>query len=951
MRPLYKVLIILSLGLSAIGAKAQTDTLHSHIEVMGNCNMCATRIHDIVDAFEGIYDFEWSAEDHILHIDHDSSLEIHDVHTALSEVGHQTNFMLANTDAFIKLPACCRYTTEEMQDSFQSIGKIIHTDIFVDGACGMCQDRIENIARSHKHIVNVFWDVDEKLLHLDHGAKLQINNLQRKIARGGHDTEFMRAPNWAYDQLHACCKYREEEIVLDETDSETIETDEYVLQGYILEADNAGNQSPVIGANIYWSGTTLGSTTDIEGYFTLDKTAESQALVVSYVGYENDTLVIEDQAYVEILLKDAAYMREVVITHKRRSTDVSMISAIKMQQIGEKELLKAACCNLSESFETNPTVDASMTDAVTGTRQIKMLGLAGPNIQITREGIPDVRGLSALYGLNFTPGTWIRGININTGAGSVVNGYESLVGQIDVSLHQPPVMNERFFVNLYGNEMSRMEGNIHATHSFNDRVSTAALLHGSIIPQRHDNNNDGFLDHPIAEQYVALNRWKFFGNNGLEGQFGVKVSGMSNQSGQVDFDHDLPRQSQQAWGADINLKKYEAWAKGGIVFPSMPYASIGTQFSISYFDQESYFGRRDYDGDETSFYGNIIFQSRIKDQRHPLKAGISLRSDAINEYLSDVTYERRETIPGAFFEYAYKPDERFSLVFGLRGDHHNQFGFFATPRLHMRYAPNEKTVFRLSGGRGQRTASIFAENVGMFASSRKVNVISDGNADTPYGLDAEVAWTFGGSFVKEFDIQQRPLLFQFDVYRTSFENQIVIDYDASPQLVEIYNLDGDSYSNSIQIQVDYEIMLKFDVRLAYRYNDVKTTYSHGKLQRPLTSRDRAFLNVQYQTLTGWSFDFTQNWQSKKRLPSTSSNPALYQLPEYSEDYFMSNFQITKSWNEMLDIYVGAVNAFDYQQPDPILSPDNPFSDYFDGSIIWAPVFGREFYAGLRYRIK
>ena len=951
-------ILILFNGLVIANSVAQ-DSLHTDIIVYGTCGMCQDRIEGIAQNADHVFQVFWDETDNILHVDHFEGFDRFELERGLTAIGHDTENYQAEASVYNQLPLCCQYQRpvsadiqEDLDEHMAAGADTIHTDIFVDGICGMCQDRIEAVAIKNKHVYDAHWDVEERILHVNHNSKFNSNTLQRAIARAGHDTELVKALPEAYHNLHACCKYRDQAIIDDHRPSEVLNSevieDKSLIQGIILERGDNGQEQPIIGANVYWSGTTNGTTTDVDGYFSLTRN-QGEGLVVSYIGYENDTLLIDAQRHVEIILADAALMREVVITHKKRSTDVSFLSAGKMQQIGEKELLKAACCNLSESFETNPTVDVSVTDAVTGTRQIQMLGLAGPNIQITREGIPDIRGLSAIYGLNFTPGTWIQGININTGTGSVINGFESIAGQIDVSLKQPD-KSERLYLNIYANEMSRVEGNLNFSHRFNDKVSTGILLHGSNISTRHDNNSDGFLDHPVMDQFIALNRWKFYGKNGLAGQVGVKLTTMDNRSGMVSFDHEKDQNSESLWGARMKINKYEAWAKTGKVFPSKPYASMGIQVAASYFDQESYFGSRNYDAKQTSFYSNLIYQSIITDSRHKFKTGLSFQLDNFDENIANVSFERNETVPGAFFEYSFQPNERISLVMGLRGDVHNQYDAFITPRLHFRYAPNETTVFRISGGRGQRTASIFAEHIGALASNRQISIVNASADDQPYGLDAEVSWSAGASFVKEIKVATRSLLFQFDLYHTNFSNQIVADYDASPQELRFYNLDGESYSNSLQVQLDYEILPRWDMRLAYRYNNVQTTFSGNTLQKPLTGKERAFVNTQYTTKNNWSFDFTLNWQGAKRLPSTSSNPKIYQRSDFSPSYFMSNAQISKSWNKKFDIYVGGMNIFNYRQNDPIISVENPFSDYFDASMIWAPVFGREIYAGLRYRL-
>ncbi|MCI5080296.1 MAG: TonB-dependent receptor, partial [Saprospiraceae bacterium] len=718
------------------------------------------------------------------------------------------------------------------------------------------------------------------------------------------------------------------------------------VYGRIMVEEN-GKEVPLPGVNLYWLSQQDATVTDEEGRFTLERPSGSDQLVASYIGYYSDTITIKNETNVELTLTQGATLDEVEVTYQRKSIEVSFLEPILTQNISSKELLKAACCTLAESFETNPAVDVSFTDAVTGARQIEMLGLAGPYVQIARENIPDVRGLSSIYGLTYIPGPWIESIQLAKGPGSVTNGFESITGQINVELKKPEE-SERFYLNLYGNGGSRLETNMNTRVQLNNKWSTGILLHGNWLPAQNDRNEDGFLDMPTGTEWTAVNRWKYQGDNGWNSQFGIKVTNFDKISGQLDFDKD--QQQSNIWGAQMRTRRLEGWAKTGIVFPNRPEASVGLQLSASLHDQDASFGNTRYDANQESFYANLIYREQLGNPAHQLNSGLSLQVDQYDEWLDDVNYQRNESVYGAFAEYVYQPGEHFTGMLGLRGDYHNQFGFFVTPRLHLRYAPVESTVLRLAAGQGRRTASIIAENIGMLASSRRI-ILENDNSDTPYGLQQEIAWNMGVSLRQTFQIDQRELVLTLDAYHTRFDQQIVVDYDQSPQEVRFYNLDGQSYSNTFQAQVDYALVRNFDVRMAYRFNDVRTDFSQGRLERPFVARHRAFINLAYETDDQWAFDLTVNWQGAKRIPSTASNPEIYQRPERSPDFVVTNVQVSKTWWEKFDVYVGVENLFDFQQANPIIAADDPFGDNFDSSLVWGPIFGRMAYAGIRYTIE
>jgi outer membrane receptor for ferrienterochelin and colicins len=936
------------------------------IFVDGICGMCETRIETAALGVRGVVGASWAVDTRQLTVDIDPAKFTEDrLHAAVAAAGHDTKEVQASDTAYDELHGCCKYRDTEVVAAHRpAAGSSDPTKVsfFVDGICGMCQTRIETAAMLVRGVSEAYWDVDTRQLMVTvEPANFNIDRLHRTIANVGHDTEQIIATDAAYENLHGCCKYRDAEVIADHRKPDgtfkaeggapggVAEFEPFLTQGKIVEKAGRRSTTPIIGATVQWLGSEVGTTTDTEGNFELPRIPGLHQIVVQYVGYAADTLAVEQGKFVQITLTDAVTLDEVEVKYRRRTTEVSFIEPLKVQQIGGAELLKAACCNLSESFETNPAVDASVTDAVTGTRQIKMLGLAGPYVQINRENIPDIRGLSALYGMTYTPGPWIESMQLLKGPGPVVNGFESMAGQINVELKKPQA-GERLHVNLYGNEGGRMEANVNWRSELNERWSTAIMVHGEHQNNTNDRNGDDFLDNPLRDDWIVLNRWRWMTNSGWRGQFGLKYTAVDRQSGQVGFEPDETPVNNAVWGAQWQTRRTEAWAKIGKVYEDRPYASFGFMVSALNHQQESVFGTRRYDAEQQSVYTNLIYQSIIHNTTHQWKAGASFQYDRFDELLADATYLRNEWVPGAYLEYTYLPTEAFTLVAGLRGDYHNQFGFFTTPRLFLRFMPQAGTVIRASVGQGRRTATLIAENIGALASARQW-IIDGTNADTPYGLDQEVAWNFGLNYTQSVLVGTRELLLMVDAYHTAFQQQIVIDYDANPQELSFYNLDGKSFSNNLQLQAEYELLPRFDVRLAYRFNDVQTTYRGGQDQLPLVARHRGFLNLAYETSTAWAFDFTLNRQGQQRLPFTRSNPEPLQLAESSPAYWLANAQISKTWQENFSVYLGAENLFNFRQDNPILAADQPFSEFFDSSLIWGPVFGRMVYAGLRYTLE
>ena len=724
------------------------------------------------------------------------------------------------------------------------------------------------------------------------------------------------------------------------------------IEGMIMELDSQNQQIPLLGANVFWFNTSIGTITSDDGTFTLPYKPSYKKLVISFVGFKTDTLTIDSPKMIHHLLQTSDDLGEITIAVRKKSSATSFLSSQNISTISSKELLKAACCNLSESFETNPSIDVNFTDAISGSKQIKMLGLTSPYILIATENIPSIRGASQAYGLSFIPGTWVESIHITKGAGSVVNGFESIAGQINAELVKPTTDN-RIFVNAYGSLNGRTELNTHFNTTLSERWSTGLYVHADNRSQKFDRNNDSFLDMPLSKQLNIMNRWQYSNlQKGLISFLNVRYLTDEKQSGQLDFDPETDRLSNTVWGSEIATTRFEISAKFGYVNPEIPYQSLGFQMSYSDHDQTSYFGLNQYDIRHKSVYSNLVYNSIISDSRHKIKTGLNATYDDYNERVDLDLYDRSERSIGGFFEYSFDNLEALNLTAGIRVDHHNLLGTFITPRVHARYTPWEKSALRVSFGRGKRAANIFAENQKLFATSRAINIQSTGG--NVYGLDPEVAWNYGVSFLQGFELFGRKADLTLDFYRTDFQNQVVVDYE-NPYEVIFYNLEGSSFANSFQAEFSLNILERLDFKTAYKFYDVKTQYKSGKLNKPLTSQHRVFANLSFETVKKdkggvWKFDTTFNWFGKQRFSSTVSSPEAYQLPSYSPTISTLNAQITKVFSDSFELYVGAENITNSTQKNPILSSENPFGSNFDTTFVYGPIFGSTFYTGLRYKL-
>ena len=702
-------------------------------------------------------------------------------------------------------------------------------------------------------------------------------------------------------------------------------------------------EAPLIGATLHWAGTTTGTVTDAQGRFTIpDPQTYPARLVTGFVGYTPDTTLISAPKVLLIQLKASVQLGEVTVTEQQRGSLFKLMQPVIVEEMNIHELQKAPCCNLSESFETNASVDVVITDAVSGAKRLQMLGMDGIYIQVQNENMPMATGLWSNHGLSLIPGTWVESIRIGKGPGSVINGFESMAGQINIEYFKPS-HTDRLFLNVYGSFSGRIEGNAQLTHEFSPKVGTTLFVHANGTVRQNDMNNDGFMDSPMRQQYNVLNRWKFIIGRRVEGQIGIRGVYDDHIGGQVGFDPAMALNPDRPYGIRNTNRTIEAFTKTAYLFPGERDNSMALITNWRINDLNTYFGLRTYTGQERSINANLIYQQMWRDDRHQLRAGASYVLDDYNESYQDSAFARNEHVPGAFAEYTWDVPLKAAIVAGLRVDHNTVFGTFVTPRLHAKVHFRDETVLRIVAGRGQRTPNIFTDNPSIMASSRNIRILG-----TP---QPEVAWTFGGGITHRFKVLGTPWGIDMSAHHMRFEHQLVVDIDSDVRQVRVYNLQGQSYGTNLQVELSLEPVKRLEVKLAYKWSDVRMQIGDFMRLKPMLNQHRILVNLGYATnFRKWQFDLTGHILGPARIPSTSGNPHPYHSDTESPWYFTINLQVTKRFKRF-DVYVGAENLTNYMQHHAIISADDPYGPYFDAMLVWGPMMGINPYIGLRYSLK
>jgi outer membrane receptor for ferrienterochelin and colicin len=709
---------------------------------------------------------------------------------------------------------------------------------------------------------------------------------------------------------------------------------------------------PLIGANVYWLGMNIGASTDEVGNFEISASGiNDKKLIASYVGYQTDTIEVVNQGIVEFSLEEIKILDEVVVTDKRDGVIISSLNPIKTEQITQTELKKAACCDLAGCFGTQTTVQPHTTNVITNSKELRILGLSGVYNQVLIDGFPMIQGLTYTYGISSIPGTLVNDIFVSKGANSVLQGYESISGQINVLTKQPD-KTDKLLLNIYLN--SFMEKQFNANYAFQKgKWSNLTAFHTVQPANKIDRDKDNFLDLPLLTRYLLFNKWKY----GKESDWGwsssINVRFLNEQriGGQKFFNPETDKGSSEFYGQTVNFNQPEISTKTG--FRLNDKHNFVLFASALYHDQNSYFGTVKYDAQQTSFYTNFQHEFNYS-EKHDLKTGLSFRYLKLDEdvsFTADIlertyagNYQNLEYIPGIFFENTMRFfNEKLTWIAGIRGDLHNEFDFKVAPRTLLKYDVSSKTVIRGNIGLGWRTVNLFSENINLLVSSRDILFVEE--------LDPEQAVNIGINLVQKLGNENISGYFSTDFYHTNFQNQIFPDYDTDPTKAIIQNFTGTSISNGFQAELSLTFWKRFEWKAGYNFLDVYREIDGTKQALPFNAKHRALMTFGYTPLSKkFHFDANLHWTGVQRLPDTKSNPEAYQRPDYSEPYTIVNAQFTYNFKRF-ELYGGCENIFDFRQLQPIISWEDPFGPYFDTSSVWGPTKGREFYLGARFYLK
>ncbi len=734
------------------------------------------------------------------------------------------------------------------------------------------------------------------------------------------------------------------------------------LLGIFFKPDNYGQvikglvinslEEPLAGASVLLKGTQTGVVTDETGHFTIDAPASANPLfiIVSYTGYLTDTLPVNNPAFIKVVLKQVGSINAVEVKGYQKPSYISN-NPVKTEVITSLELKKAACCDLAGCFETQGTVLPQTTNIITNSKELRILGLSGIYNQVLIDGFPQIQGLTYTYGISSTPGPLVENIFVSKGANSVLQGFESISGQINV-LTKEPDKTDKLLLNAYINSFA--EKHLNAVFTIKKKKwSNLTAFHMVQPANKFDKDEDTFLDLPLLTRYMVSNRWKKGDENkwGWSTQVGLKYLYEQRIGGQTHFNYDAHKGTNQAYGQAVEFQQPEFWYKTAYrLNEKHRFALYASGF---YQSQQSWFGITQYKAKQTNGYANLQYELSYQ-TNSVLKTGTSFRYLNLSENIAFSenslnrtyagAYNKKETIPGFFAENTLTSvDGKLTWIAGIRTDHHNQFGWQFTPRTLLKwdFAPN--MTIRGSVGTGWRTANIFSENIGMLVSSRNIIFEETLMPEKAINLGLNATWKVKRNHFEGY--------VSVDYYHTSFQNQIFPDYDRSPTIAYLANFNGKSVSNGFQAEVNGTFYNRVSAKLGYVFLDVFQEKEQEKYILPFNPRHRMQGAVSFMPLSRkWHADANFHWYGVQRLPDTQSNPEAYQRPGESDPYSIINLQYTYKLSKF-EVYAGCENIFNFRQNRPIISWQEPFGPYFDTQFAWGPTRGREAYLGVRFIIK
>ena len=742
-------------------------------------------------------------------------------------------------------------------------------------------------------------------------------------------------------------------------------------QNATLSGKVTSNNRSLEFVNVVIKGTEMGAITDLSGEYRITNIKPgTYMLIASSIGYKKEykTIVLKSGEVLSInfeLTEENSELNEVVITGTMKEVS-KLESPVPVEVYAAKFFKSNPVPAIFDALQNVNGVRPQLNCNVCNTGDIHINGLEGPYTMVLIDGMPIVSGLSSVYGLSGIPQSLVERVEIVKGPASTLYGSEAVGGLINIITKQPinaPLLSVDIFGTTWG------EVNTDIAAKFNITKKAQSLLGVNYYNYQNpiDNNNDNFTDVTLQNRISIFNKWNFSRkDNRLFSLVGRYVY-EDRWGGEMNWNSQY-RGGNEVYGESIYTSRWEFFGNYQLPFKDR----LMLQFSFNGHDQNSVYGDTPYIADQKIAFGQLTWNKELG--KHDLLSGVTYRytyydDDTPATANFDDPNENQAShtnLPGLFVQDEISLNENNKLLLGMRYDYNSIHGGILTPRINYKWNSVDKNnILRFSLGNGYRVANVFTEDHAALTGAREVEFMSN--------LKPEKSWNGNINFVKKIYTTNGTFIgFDATAFYTYFNNKIIADYDTDPNKIIYDNLDGHAISQGISLNVDLALANGLKILLGATAMDVYSKENGEKIEQLFTENFTGVWNLGYTFgKLGLKIDYTGNLYGPMRLPLLSDTDPR---KEYSPYWSIQNIQLTKSFNNGLELYGGVKNILNWtpnkgnpfiiaRADDPfdknvqfdadgqaMVTPDNPYGLTFDPSYVYGPNQGIRGFLGVRWSI-
>lgn len=714
---------------------------------------------------------------------------------------------------------------------------------------------------------------------------------------------------------------------------------------------------PLTSASVYIENSNTGTSTDIEGQFTLSfSNIKNPKLVISFLGYKTQIKKINsestDLGTIELELEEA--LEEIVVSGTLKAVS-KRDSPVPVEVYGQSFFKANPTASIFDALENINGVRSQLNCSICSTGSVNINGQEGSYTMVLIDGFPIVSGLSTVYGFSGIPQALIERIEVIKGPASTLYGSEAVAGVINL-ITKLPENTSKLSVDSFFSGWGEVNTDLAYKYQLSDKTSAILGVNYFNYSNPIDNNKDGFTDLTLQDRISIFNKFTIGNKFSIATRFVYE----DRWGGQMGW---LPkhRGGEELYGESIFTRRFEFFGKYQFN------KNLSFQFSFNDHNQNSAYGKILLKADQTIGFGQMVWNKNIA--KHELLMGLAYRftfyDDNTTATFNDFSSQNMASIthlPGLFIQNQTQINPYNTLLLGIRYDHNSIHGDILTPRINYKINNSDKSsILRLSAGTGYRVAQVFTEDHAALTGARKVVFLDD--------LNPERSWNANMNFVQKFYLRKGAIIdFDFSLFTTHFSNKIIPDYETDPNKIIYDNLTGKSTSNGISLNINLFAQGGLRINVGATYIDTYVEENGIKTVPFLTERFQGVWKVEKKWIANdLTLDFTGTNTGALRLPTLGN---LDPRPSYSDPFSILNVQLTKTWNNTIEYYGGVKNILNFVPPsnsitrpfDPfdrqvvfdqsgnaLPTPSNPYALTFDPTYVYTSNQGIRFFFGIRWK--